>query len=460
MSRIAILGGSFDPPGRHHRELAEKLATLFDQVIVVPTGVRWGRENEEDSAPVYRAAMADITFRGLPKVRVELADIEDQNWTPPYDLEKRWSSEGEVTFVVPGELLYGGLRESSIGKYWANADDMWRKSRFLILRQPNEPVEEDLPAHHEFMSVNPFLPASSIRERVYNHESIDEWALPEVAAYIARHGLYRGVVPTRHSTFKVRRPRFRLFFNPENEASKAAVEKLKPFESDDPELIVVIGGDGTMLHAIRQLWRERLPFYGINTGHLGFLLNDREVFDDGQIGFWDRDLQVYQLPLLWTEVQTLDNERRHGYAFNEVWVERASGQTAWVKLSVNGQERIAKVVCDGVLVSTAAGSTSYARAMGAAPVPFTTPVLIIAGSNVLTPIYWRPAVVPINSEVELTTLDPLKRPLNAYVDGVPLGQISSMRARLSRTAAVELAFQPEHDPATKLARLQFNLSDG
>jgi hypothetical protein len=64
-------------------------------------------------------------------------------------------------------------------------------------------------------------------------------------------------------------------------------------------------------------------------------------------------------------------------------------------------------------------------------------------------------MLPLLSEVEMTTLDPSKRPLNGYMDGVPLGQIWSMRARASRTAAVELAFQPEHDPATKLAKLQF-----
>jgi NAD kinase len=110
-----------------------------------------------------------------------------------------------------------------------------------------------------------------------------------------------------------------------------------------------------------------------------------------------------------------------------------------------------------VLVSTAAGSTSYARAMGAAALPFPTPVLTIAGSNVLSPFGWRPAVLPLTSEIELTTLDPQKRPLQGYIDGVSLGRVSSVRVRVSRTAAVELAFQPEHDPVAKLARLQFPL---
>jgi NAD kinase len=458
MPRIAILGGSFDPPGRHHRDLAEQLAKRFDQVVVIPTGMREDRLGAPDTAPVFRAALADISFRGLSKVRVDLGDLESQTWTQPSVLEARLSKQGEVWFAVPADLVRGG-RDSRIAKWWGHYAELWEKTRFVILRQPGEPLGDDLPKHHEILEVPPFLPASELRNRVFNHESIDDWVLPDVAAYIARHGLYRGVTPSRHSLFKVPQPRFRLVYDPENPKSDAIAQSLRDYESEEPDLIVAIGGDGTMLRAIRQHWRLRIPFYGINTGHLGFLLNDRQVDGDGQGPFWNRDLRVYQLPLLWTEVETLDSERKTGYAFNEVWVERASGQTAWVNLKINNQSRIAKLVCDGALVSTAAGSTSYARAMGAAPMPFTTPVLIIAGSNVLTPMNWRPAVLPISSEIEMTTLDPAKRPLTGYMDGVPLGQIWSMKARISLTAAVEIAFQPEHDPATKLAQLQFHFND-
>src|SRR5205823_8694325 len=95
-------------------------------------------------------------------------------------------------------------------------------------------------------------------------------------------------------------------------------------------------------------------------------------------------------------------------AFNDGWVERATGQTAWVRLQVNGEEVLPKVVADGVLVATAAGSTSYARAMGATPVPFPVPALLLVGSNVLSPDGWKPAVWGMDAEVEMTTLDPVK----------------------------------------------------
>jgi NAD kinase len=213
-----------------------------------------------------------------------------------------------------------------------------------------------------------------------------------------------------------------------------------------------------MLHAIREHWRKRVPFYGINTGHLGFLLNNNADATDvpGGADFWKRDLLVFQLPLLHVESTSLSGQVTTRHAFNDAWVERASGQTAWVQLKVNGEVRLAKVVADGMLVGTAAGSTSYARAMGGAPIPFDTPVLQLVGSNVLSPGYWRSATLPIESVVEMTTLDPQKRPLQAYVDGVSQGEVSSMRVRVSNTAAAELAFVPPYDPTTKLLDLLFD----
>jgi NAD kinase len=394
--------------------------------------------------------MCDMAFRGLDRVEVDLSDLEAQTCTPPHLLEQRYGAAGEAWHVVPAELVRGGP-DAPVRRYWERGDALWRNGKFVVLRQPNEPLGDDLPPHHEVLPTEPFLPAAAVRGRVYHQEDVSAWVGPEVLRYMARHALYRGTPALKESAYRVGQPRFRLYHDADNPDSRRLVRDLPAFESDDPEMIVVLGGDGTMLRAIRQHWRERLPFYGLNTGHLGFLLNDR------QVRFWERDLTLYQLPLLHAEAETLDGETRIGLAFNEVWVERVTGQTAWVRLTVNGRVRIDKLVCDGVLVSTSAGSTSYARAMGATPLPFPTPVLTIAGSNVLSPMGWRPAVLPLTTEVEMTTLDPTKRPLRGYMDGVSLGEVSAVRVRVSRTAAVELAFQPEHDPVAKLAKLQFPL---
>jgi hypothetical protein len=73
----------------------------------------------------------------------------------------------------------------------------------------------------------------------------------------------------------------------------------------------------------------------------------------------------------------------------------------------------------------------------------------------MEPPNWNSALLSLDSQVEFRTLAPDKRPLVGFVDGVPQGGIERMRARVSRIAAVELAFCPGHDMAEKIAEIQF-----
>jgi NAD+ kinase len=456
MQRVAIYVGSFDPPGMHHRHLAKLLGEHFEKVVVVPCGVRSRNHFAADSRPVHRAAMADLAFNDLPRICVDLDDLEQQRPTSNTEVEERHRPPhgGLVSHVVEAEEAridpnLGG--KSRIQVYWQRGAELWAHSHFAVLVEPHEPVDPaELPPHHELVRVPPHLRSTDVRSRIFHDESVEGLLPPRVAAYIRRHGLFRGVPPPTELRVGVAAPRFRFFADEWNEESDELQRQLAAYSSDEPELIVPIGGDGTMLRAIRQHWRDRLPFYGLNTGHLGFLMNDK-----GRLDFWNEELVLYQLPLLWVEATDLEGRHKASLAFNDTWVERATGQTAWVEVRVNGDVRLPKLVSDGMLISTAAGSTAYARAMGAAPVPFNTEVLIMAGSNVLMPDHWRPAVLPIDSVVELTTLDPKKRPLQCYIDGLSQGQVRALKVRVSNIAAVELAFTRSHDPVAKLFRIQF-----
>jgi NAD kinase len=458
--RIAVYGGTFDPPGAHHRDIASQLKDIFDEVIVLPCGPRPDRPILNDTSPIHRAVMTDLTFRGLPRVRVDLSDLENDLFTPAVEYDAVYGKDGaQVSHVITAEWVRGGARgESLVQKIWVEGHQAWQTLHFTILEPHDEPLSSaDLPPKHQIVKVDSIVPPNVIRSRVFNQEPFEELVVPEVARYITRRHLFRGIPPGRESTFRPSRRRCLLIYDERNAESLKLARKLEPFVctdcDDDPELIVALGGDGTMLHAIRQHWRKRVPFYGINTGHLGFLLND----DNDQLTehFWETDLLLYQLPLLWAKVETIHGETLSRLAFNDAWVERASGQTAWVKLEVNGNETISKVVADGVLVASAAGSTSYAKAMGATPVPFNMPVMILAGSNVVKPPAWKPALMPIESVVKMTAIDPTKRPLQGFIDGVSQGEVKSMTVRVSNTAAVELAFCRAHDPVTKLYRMQF-----
>lgn len=452
MSRIALYRGSFDPPGIHQRAAAIELARQFERVVIVPHGPWPDKPELADTSPIHRASLTDITFADIPGVEVDLSDMERGVFSYNHQLEERFSPEGEVSHVLTlEEIRGGGEGRSMIHREWHRGSEVWSELNFVVLAPEGVDVpEEDLPPRSSLLRVDAPNPSRTIRSMVYHRQAFEDLVVPRAAAYIERHNLFRGVEPLRETRLQLESPRLLIAHDPRNRRSVELVEALRPMQSDDPNLIVVLGGDGTMLHAIRQHWRRRLPFYGINTGHIGFLLNNNHATD-----FFKSELMLYQLPLLWVRVKRLEGDDDEILAFNDAWVERASGQTAWLRLSVDDEVRLEKLVADGALISTAAGSTSYARAMGATPVPLHTRVLVVAGSNVMRPMNWRPALLPYGAEVEFITLDPNKRPLEGYVDGEPQGRVHAMRARVSRIAAVELAFVRGYDPVNKLTEMQF-----
>ncbi len=141
------------------------------------------------------------------------------------------------------------------------------------------------------------------------------------------------------------------------------------------------------------------------------------------------------LPLLRVDSKTMDGQSAMNLAYGDTWLERAEGQAAWIRVDINGETMLDKVVGDGMLVATASGSSAYARAMGSMPVPIDSPVLTLAGSNIFQPRFWRPMNLPINSQITLTNVDAVnKRPLRAFVDGNPLGLVREISIRASLTA--------------------------
>ena len=246
-------------------------------------------------------------------------------------------------------------------------------------------------------------------------------------------------------------PRLLIITDERNPKAADAAAPYRSLVKPQPNLIMVFGGDGFMLRTVRRLWHKRLPFFGVNVGHLGFLLNEPSLLH----GRLPEHLHIHHLPFLEVSVHRTDGKRRNVLAFNDAWVERAKSQTAWIEVRQNREIRLDRLVADGALVATPAGSTAYASAMGASPLPLDAQALVLAGSNVAEPIGFRPCYLSLNSEILLRAADPIKRPLNGVVDGINLGRVSSLHIAVSPTATVQLAFGGSNGLAEKLARKQF-----
>jgi NAD kinase len=464
---MAVVGGTFNPPHIPHVEGVKAVARVFDEVIIFPCGPRPEPEKRSirDIDPIHRATMIDLAFHHLP-VRIILSDMENDKFTRTNEVQMMFEKEGEVWHVVGADLIEGGAEgKSPIQKNWEHGRELWHSLKFAVLRRKNYPLKkEDLPPQ-SFVVDTPELDGSSsaIREAVFRreHSIYKNMLSPEVADYIERHNLYCGR-PSRSGILELKpNLEMRICYDRKNPKAKEIAAKFKTTRDRRwHKAILVIGGDGTMLQAVKKYWRERLPFIGINTGHRGFLLND---FDPAQLeNFFQvkEQLVVYELPFLSVSYVAMDGTSGTELCFNDAWVQRESNQAAWLEIIVDGQKRLKRMVADGALVATAAGSTAYARAMGATPLPADTEGLVLVGNNVFEPNNWRFSSLSTSSVIEINSLGAAKRPIRGFADGLPLGggkgkKLLSMKVRLSRIAAAQLAFLPERDFAEKISRLQF-----
>jgi NAD kinase/nicotinic acid mononucleotide adenylyltransferase len=457
--KVAVFTGSFDPPSAFHRRVATMLRSRgFDEIIVRPNGPRCNDELEHAS-PIHRAVMADLAFRDLPGVTVDLADLDDGVFTPHVAFDDLHADRGEVWHIVSDEFIAGGCNgQSWIQTKWECGDDAWRSGRFVILhRHDCVPDPRDLPPVHQLFTADGHVPTADIRTRVFQGGSVRSDVPEAVDSYIRRYGLFSGKPSPRETRVRLCNLRLKLVFDERNEKARAFAARFAKYESSDPTHILVLGGDGTMLQAIRDYWRLRLPFVGLNAGTLGFLMNESLPLElEGS------ELLLYRLPMLRVDTERADGAQVQGLACGDAWVERESGQAAWLRIDVDGRTQVSRVVGDGLLVATPTGASSYARAMGATPVPLTAPVLTLAGSNIFLPRFWRPVALTECAAVRISSLTQKgepglnsKRPVRGYIDGRAVGLVRSMDIRASSVAAVELGFTPEFDLSARLLRSMF-----
>lgn len=454
LHRIALYCSTFDPPTRFHRDEVQRLlAAGFDEVVIHPRGPNSAQDEHQHASPLNRAAMVTLGFRGLPNVTVDYEDISHHRSTSPLELEARYSSGGEVWHVVHHKLLEPGATGGPrIQTLWRDGQKLWNQGRFVVLGTDAESANAAVLPPKTWYVDCPEHPASAeVRDRAYRRQPIGDFVVPLVERYIARHQLFLSYSSQRFAYSRLSQPQLRIVADPRNPRSLTVAEKYGHYESSDPDLVLVLGGDGTMLHAIREHWRLRVPFLGVNTGHLGFLMNEQLPLQlDGL------ELLTYSLPMLRIDAVDPLGQESWGLAFSDAWLERAEGQAAWLRVDVGGETRVSKVVGDGMLVSTAAGSSAYARAMGAVPVPLNTPTVTLIGSNIFQPRFWKPMALPDDSLIQLTSLDQSgKRPVRGFIDGTPMGIVQQVTTRRSLTAGVEMAFTREFDPTSRLLRSLF-----
>lgn len=245
----------------------------------------------------------------------------------------------------------------------------------------------------------------------------------------------------------------------ETDRAQAAYDALKdqhdwvPVESAD--VAIVLGGDGFMLqtlHAMIDAGRV-IPAYGMNLGTVGFMMNK---YRDGSnlLRRVDR-ARSFKIAPLRMEAVTQSGESHTFLAINEVSLLREMRQTAKIEVTVNGRVRIKELVCDGVLLSTPAGSTAYNLSANGPILPLGCELLALTPISPFRPRRWNGAILPDHLPVKFRILEPHKRPVSAVADQRELRDIAEVSLTIERDTELTLLFDPGHSLDERIVAEQF-----
>lgn len=207
---------------------------------------------------------------------------------------------------------------------------------------------------------------------------------------------------------------------------------------ENPEVIIAIGGDGTMLSAVRDHRAKKVPFIGINTGSLGFLPNVRP---DNIIGLLDglekRTYNVQSYPLLKVTCKTVMGEEVESYAFNEILIKHLEPRLMEAKIFINGKA-FNYFTGDGFIISTPLGATGYAIWAGGVATHSELPVYQLTPLNPNDNSINRPLktsmVVPLETEIDFQVIKASSREVIVACDGCKVSNdyISELHIRASK----------------------------
>jgi NAD+ kinase len=237
-------------------------------------------------------------------------------------------------------------------------------------------------------------------------------------------------------------------------ARNALVDTYGDSPISEADVIVALGGDGFMLRTLHRHMARALPVYGMKLGTVGFLMNQYSL-DDLEQRIAQAQPNVLR-PLVMESVTEAGNTAV-ALAFNEVSLLRQTKQAAHVRVLLNGVVKIEELVCDGVLVSTTAGSTAYNLSAHGPILPLGSQLLALTPISPFRPRRWRGAILPAVTEVKFEILDPYKRPVSATADSHEVRDIVEVSIRESNERTVTLLFDPEHNLEERILNEQFEL---
>ena len=237
-----------------------------------------------------------------------------------------------------------------------------------------------------------------------------------------------------------------------SEARAKLVARYGEVPIDSADVVVALGGDGFMLETLHRVLGRDTPVYGMNLGSVGFLMNP---FSGDDLPERLHRTQAAVLRPLRMEARTADGAEVRALALNEVSLLRQQSQTAKIRVIVDGRVRLPELMCDGILVSTPAGSTAYNLSVHGPIVPLSANLLPLTPISAFRPRRWRGALLPSSAEVVFEVLEPAKRPVAAVADSTEVRDVVRVGVCEDQGVQATVLFDPDQGLSERILAEQF-----
>ena len=209
-------------------------------------------------------------------------------------------------------------------------------------------------------------------------------------------------------------------------------------------LIIVIGGDGFMLQTLKKYNKSSKIFYGINSGNYGFLMNK---FSEKNI---IKNLTKAKVTKISPLEMRVDDKKKKFLAINEVSVLRQSRQAASISIKKGSKFLIKKLVSDGVLVSTPAGSTAYNLSVYGPILNLNSKKISISPISAFRPRRWRGKIVSDKSKIVIKNLNFKKRPISAVADNYEIRNAKTIYIKVNNQIKFNLLYDKSNSLHKKI----------
>ena len=226
------------------------------------------------------------------------------------------------------------------------------------------------------------------------------------------------------------------------------LKKYKNYPSHLSDVIVVFGGDGFMLKILKKYRKYNKDFYGINRGTYGFLMNKFKSYDMEKLVSKAKQVCISPLQM---EVLSKNGKLHSNIAINEVSLLRQTRQASSLQVIAGKKVLIKKLICDGVLVSTPAGSTAYNLSVSGPILSLNSKKIVITPISPFRPRRLKGKILPSSSVIVIKNLNVKKRPVSAVADNIEVRNIKKVKIKINNKIKFKILYNKNYSLNKKIS---------